>query len=79
MPALVAVFPEDIFFGMNRDVLSPLLAAAALIMLVGVVGDRPEKYRLSGYRFLPRWTCFLGGGFQLRALRRPGRSPLGVD
>jgi hypothetical protein len=33
VPTLLAVFPQDVFFGMNRDVLSPLLAAVALLLL----------------------------------------------
>jgi hypothetical protein len=33
VPALIAVFPQDVFFGINRDVLSPLLAATILLLL----------------------------------------------
>src|SRR5260370_20102410 len=33
VPMFLAVFPQDIFFGMNRDILSPLLAALALLLL----------------------------------------------
>ena len=33
VPMLLAVFPQDVFFGMNRDGLSPLLAATALLLL----------------------------------------------
>jgi len=33
VPTFLAVFPQDIFFGMNRDILSPLLTALALLLL----------------------------------------------
>jgi hypothetical protein len=33
VPLLLAVFPQDVFYGMNRDVLSPLLAAIVLLLL----------------------------------------------
>ena len=33
VPALLAVFPQDVFFGMNRDILSPLLVASVLWLL----------------------------------------------
>jgi hypothetical protein len=33
VPTLLAVIPQDVFFGMNRDVLSPLLAAVVLLLL----------------------------------------------
>jgi hypothetical protein len=33
VPMFLAVFPQDVFFGMNRDILSPLLAASALLLL----------------------------------------------
>jgi hypothetical protein len=33
VPALLAVWPQDVFFGINRNVLSPLLAAAILLVL----------------------------------------------
>jgi len=33
VPGLLAVFPQDVFFGVNRDILSPLLAALALLLL----------------------------------------------
>ena len=37
VPALLAVFPQDVFFGMNRDILSPLLAALVLLLLVSAL------------------------------------------
>jgi hypothetical protein len=33
VPALLAVFPQDVFYGMNRDVLSPMLEAIVLLLL----------------------------------------------
>ena len=33
VPLLLAVFPQDVFYGVNRDVLSPLLAAGFLLLL----------------------------------------------
>jgi Predicted membrane protein (DUF2142) len=32
VPVFLAVFPQDVFFGMNRDVLSPLLVASVLLL-----------------------------------------------
>jgi len=43
VPALIAVFPQDVFFGMNRDVLSAPLAAAALLLMMEAVDGRPGK------------------------------------
>jgi hypothetical protein len=33
VPLLLAVFPQDVFYGMNRDVLSPMLVAIFLLLL----------------------------------------------
>jgi hypothetical protein len=33
VPALLAVFPQDVFYGMNRDVLSPMMVAIVLLLL----------------------------------------------
>jgi hypothetical protein len=44
VPGLIAVFPQDVFFGMNRDVLSPLVCAAALFSMADALADR--KYRV---------------------------------
>ena len=43
VPLLIAVFPQDVFFAMNRDVLSAPLAAAALLLMIKAV-DRPADY-----------------------------------
>ncbi len=37
VPALIAVFPQDVFFGMNRDVLPPTVWAAALLLMVDAI------------------------------------------
>ncbi len=43
VPLLVAFFPQDVFFGINNDVLSPLLFTATLIGLLGWWrADRPS-------------------------------------
>jgi hypothetical protein len=44
VPTLIAVFPQDVFFGMNRDVLSAPLAAAALLLMAEAVDGEPGKY-----------------------------------
>ena len=45
VPALIAVFPQDVFFGMNRDVLSPTLWAGALLLMVDAMEDEQTGYR----------------------------------
>jgi hypothetical protein len=44
VPAIIAVFPQDVFFGMNRDVFSPPLAAAALLLMMQAVDSKPNRY-----------------------------------
>ena len=39
VPALVAVFPQDVFYGMNRDVFSAPLTAASLLAMARSVKD----------------------------------------
>jgi hypothetical protein len=48
--ALIAVFPQDVFFGMNRDVFSAPLCAAVLCLLVKALGNiqHQERYLLLG-------------------------------
>lgn len=43
VPALIAVFPQDVFFGMNRDVLSPLVCAAALLFMANAIADKKNR------------------------------------
>jgi hypothetical protein len=45
VPALLAVFPQDVFFGMNRDVFNPTFWAAALLLMVGALDDEKDRYR----------------------------------
>ena len=60
VPALLAVFPQDVFFGMNRDVLSPTLWAGALLLMVdAVAGAR------SGARSMLLASLLVGLGFLL--------------
>ncbi|MGA7381303.1 MAG: glycosyltransferase family 39 protein, partial [Terriglobales bacterium] len=84
VPALIAVYPQDIFFGMNRDVLSAPLAAAALLLMMEAIKSTPGKtsYLLSasllvGLTFLVEVSnCVLYGALAATFwfwLRRPGR------
>src|SRR5258705_835052 len=41
VPILLAIFPQDVFFGMNRDILSPLLAALVLLLLSRAMEQKP--------------------------------------
>jgi hypothetical protein len=45
VPGLLAVFPLDVFFGMNRDVLSPLLCAAALLLMANALTTKTTQYQ----------------------------------
>ena len=40
VPALLAVFPQDVFFGMNRDVLSTVMVAGVLVLMVRVIKNK---------------------------------------
>src|SRR5271166_5314982 len=44
VPAIIAVFPQDVFFGMNRDVFSAPLAAGALLLMMRTVDGKPGRY-----------------------------------
>jgi hypothetical protein len=53
VPALIVVYPQDVFFGMNRDVLSaPLTAAALILMMKAADGKRTEYWSLLFGSFL---------------------------
>ncbi len=68
VPALIAVFPQDVFFGMNRDVFSAPTAAAVFLCLVKALDSKPHQVRwlllgsfLSGLAFLnsvSNWVLF---------------------
>jgi hypothetical protein len=40
VPVFLAVFPQDVFWGMNRDILSPLLAAIVLLLLFRAMQEK---------------------------------------
>jgi hypothetical protein len=47
VPALLAVFPQDVYFGLSRDVFSaPMSAIALLLMLMAVEEKEPKSSRL---------------------------------
>jgi hypothetical protein len=48
----LAVFPQDVFFGVNRDILSPLLAALVLLLLFRALQEE-----------VPRGVSLVAGGF----------------
>jgi len=50
VPMLLAVFPQDVFFGMNRGILSPLLSASLLLLLFRVMrqGSRWKSELIAG-------------------------------
>lgn len=45
VPALIAVFPQDVFYGMNRDVFSAPLTAAALVSMMLAIDTKPGRER----------------------------------
>lgn len=52
VPALIAVFPQDVFYGMNRDVFSAPLTAASLLAMARTVKEghnRPLLLILSSF------------------------------
>lgn len=73
VPALIAVFPQDVFFGMNRDVLSPVMWAVTLLFMVDVLTDNKTQYRsalvasfLVGLSFLAEVSnCVLYGALAI--------------
>src|SRR5208283_1406690 len=44
VPAIIAVFPQDVFFGMNRDAFSAPLTAGALVAFTRAVDGKPGRY-----------------------------------
>jgi hypothetical protein len=44
VPALLAVFPLDVFFGMNRDVLSAPLTAAVFVLMMEALLRKTHQY-----------------------------------
>jgi hypothetical protein len=43
IPALLAVFPQDVYFGINREVLSAPMTAVALLLMVKAVADKNDE------------------------------------
>lgn len=50
VPALIAVFPQDVFFGIGRDVLSAPLIAVALVLMMKAADRRAGRH----------WHLYLG-------------------
>jgi hypothetical protein len=75
IPALLAVFPQDVFYGVNRDVLSPPLAGLFLLLLFRALradtGAYPEMLAagaLAGIAFLTDVSNFVLFGALLAVL-----------
>jgi len=75
VPALLAVFPQDLFYGVNRDVLSPLLVGLFLLLLFRTLraetGAYPEMLgagALAGIAFLTDVSNFVLYGALLAVL-----------
>jgi hypothetical protein len=45
VPGLLAVFPQDVFFGMSRDVLSPVVSTGALLFMADAITHKNAQYR----------------------------------
>src|SRR5208337_1559889 len=45
VPGLLAVFPQDVFFGISRDVLSPVVSAGALLFMADAIMHKNAQYR----------------------------------
>jgi len=74
-PLLLAVFPQDVFLGVNRDVLSPLLAALILLLLFRALAKDSGGHRellaagvLAGIAFLTEVSNFVLFGVLLAVL-----------
>lgn len=46
VPALLAVFPQDVYFGINREILSSPMTAVALLLMVKAVDEKGGGSRL---------------------------------
>ena len=80
-PLLLAVFPQDVFFGVNRDVLSPLLGALILLLLFRALANESGGHRdlvaagvLTGVAFLAEVSNFVLFGVLLAVLLMRSRS-----
>ncbi len=52
VPALLAVFPQDVYFGMNRDVLSAPMTAVVLLLMVKAVEKERGSWLLIASSFM---------------------------
>jgi hypothetical protein len=90
IPALLAIFPQDVFFGLNRNAVSPLLAAVILYCLFRSLKQevRPGAWLIVGALFTGLAfvtdvsNCVLFGALAMvvyvharRSLRTGGRPP----
>jgi hypothetical protein len=92
VPLLLAFLPQDVFYSLNTDVLSPLAYTASLMLLLEWHQSKSPSARLGmalgltvGLTFLVRYTnCVLLlvagilGLVKLRAMSREGRTATGV-
>ena len=81
VPMLLAVFPQDVFYGVNRDVASPVLMASVLLLLCGdLKGELGSGYQLivggflTGIAFLADVSNIVLFGALAVALYARGRS-----
>ena len=82
VPALVACFPQDVFYSINSDVLSPLLSAGSLMLIwswyrrerPGALFSVAVGFAVAA-SFLVKYTNFvvavIFGAFALARIRRP--------
>jgi len=71
VPALLAVFPQDVYFGLNREVLSAPMTAISLLLMLKVMDDKQSQGGLLmiasvmvGLTFLVDFSnCVLYGAF----------------
>jgi len=92
VPLLLTFLPQDLFYSLNSDVLSPLAYTAFLMLLLAWHHARAPRARLGvalgltmGLTFLIRYTNFVLlilagvlGVAKLRAMSREGRGLIGV-
>jgi hypothetical protein len=94
VPLILAFFPQDVFFSINSDVLSPLLFAVFLYMsvramsvamgplfhlLAGALVAATFLVKYSNFAILLLFACFLlRAAMELRKAERPSRQRLGL-
>jgi hypothetical protein len=87
VPALLAVFPQDVYFGINREVLSAPMTAVALLLMIKAVDEKERGNRLLflasalvGFTFLADVSnCVLYGALALALwfrIRRLSAEPI---